>query len=83
MWNTPSNSALANKVGKKVLFFTSISTLSDLLIIGTLNVPVSKLIWPIEAEAAPSKRPVNLCNDVSLFSGVTSTWKKPESSYLI
>ena len=54
-------------------FLTSISTLSALDIIGTRNVPVSKLISPIEAEAEPNKRPVNLCVEVSLFSGVTST----------
>ena len=35
------------------------------------------------AEAEPSKRPVNLCVLVSLFSGVTSTIKNPASSYLI
>ena len=64
-------------------FFTSILTLSALDIIGTLNVPVSKLICPIELEADPSKRPVNLWVDVSIFSGVTYTLKNPESSNLI
>ena len=66
-----------------MLFLTSIFTLSALDIIGTLNVPVSKLICPIALEAAPNKRPVNLWVDVSLFSGVTSTWKNPVSSNLI
>ena len=73
MWNIASNSALANNVGKNVLFFTSISTPSALLIIGTLKVPDSKLSCPISDEAAPNKRPLNLWVLVSLCSGVTST----------